>query len=131
MDKAVVTAALASCLLTDEEFALGPEGWEMLEDPFSELIAQDDLTDDEEDEEDDDNKEGEGKEEAATAEAGAATAEAGAVAAVEAGAATTEAGAVAAEAGAAVEGDAKKGSPYAPVKTTVRFIRKQRDVDSS
>ena len=34
MDKAVLTAMLDSALLTDEEFAVGPNGWSVLPDPF-------------------------------------------------------------------------------------------------
>jgi G3E family GTPase len=34
MKEAEITASLESCLLTDEEMALGEESWEVLEDPF-------------------------------------------------------------------------------------------------
>ncbi|MEA5446369.1 zinc metallochaperone GTPase ZigA [Gammaproteobacteria bacterium AB-CW1] len=36
MDEAAFRARLEACLLTDEEMALGPEGWQSLPDPFPE-----------------------------------------------------------------------------------------------
>jgi hypothetical protein len=34
MDEAALRARFDACLLTDEEMALGPNGWEALADPF-------------------------------------------------------------------------------------------------
>jgi hypothetical protein len=34
MDRAGIEAALRGCELTDEELALGPEGWATMADPF-------------------------------------------------------------------------------------------------
>lgn len=50
LDPEACTAALDACLLTDEEMALGPEGWLQLEDPFDDWEAA--LMENEGDEED-------------------------------------------------------------------------------
>lgn len=44
MNRDELTAALDLCLLTDEELALGPDGWHSLPDPFPQwnLISEDD-----------------------------------------------------------------------------------------
>jgi G3E family GTPase len=41
MDRAGFEARLAACLLTDEEFAAGPDAWARLEDPFPDWKAAD------------------------------------------------------------------------------------------
>ncbi|MCA9211373.1 MAG: GTP-binding protein, partial [Planctomycetales bacterium] len=47
MDQAVIESALLGCLLTDEEMALGPDGWAALEDPFPVPPPYDDQSADE------------------------------------------------------------------------------------
>jgi G3E family GTPase len=39
LDRAAVTSILESCLLTDEEFASGPDCWRRLEDPFADALG--------------------------------------------------------------------------------------------
>jgi G3E family GTPase len=45
MDRGGMEAALASCLLTDEEMALGPEGWAKMPDPFGDWEIVEDFDD--------------------------------------------------------------------------------------
>ena len=49
MDEAALRARLDACLLTDDELALGPEGWAAFEDPFGDWVL---ILDDEDDDDD-------------------------------------------------------------------------------
>ena len=40
LDEAYTRTLLDSCLLTDEEFAMGPEAWSVWPDPFPEWVFQ-------------------------------------------------------------------------------------------
>lgn len=52
MDEAGIRAMLDSCLLTDEEMALGPQGWaEQLDDPLPPWVEDEEAEEFEEDEE--------------------------------------------------------------------------------
>ena len=44
MDQAALVAAFDACLLTDAEWALGPEGWLSFADPFSDWAVEVDET---------------------------------------------------------------------------------------
>jgi hypothetical protein len=39
LDGAAVMSILESCLLTDEEYAAGPDCWRRLEDPFADALG--------------------------------------------------------------------------------------------
>jgi G3E family GTPase len=52
MDKEQVKREFDACLLTDEEFALGPEGWKQFEDPWPMWELEVELEGEEEEEED-------------------------------------------------------------------------------
>lgn len=63
MDKEAILSLLESCLLSDEEMDLGPEGWEEFEDPFEHWEIMSYYESDEESEEDEDeNEDKEGEE---------------------------------------------------------------------
>lgn len=61
MDADKVREAIESALLTDEEWALGADGWEAYDNPFRHLVNAregDELDSDDDDEDDEDDEEG-------------------------------------------------------------------------
>ena len=57
MEKQGVRAALEECLVTDEEFAMGPEAWAQFPDPFMKWEDDDEEDDDEEDDDEEEDEE--------------------------------------------------------------------------